>query len=105
MMVTWVTQSKSENSIVDYGENTTVLNNRVFGWNKKWEVCGWKKRYLFIHRVKLEGLTPGKRYGESYSHITVSNFYVSNFEPLIYINIEVYRVHCGKGSTRKCTCQ
>ena len=81
MMVTWVTQSKSGNSIVDYGENTTVLNNRVFGWSKKWEVCGWKKRYLFIHRVKLEGLTPGQRYGESYSHLTVYNIMYLTLSP------------------------
>ena len=26
-----------------------------------------------------------------------------NFEPLIYISIYIYRVHCGKGSTRKFT--
>ena len=26
-----------------------------------------------------------------------------NSEPLIYISINIYRVHCGKGSTRKFT--
>ena len=27
----------------------------------------------------------------------------NNLEPLIYISISIYRVHCGKGSTWKCT--
>ena len=29
--------------------------------------------------------------------------FAKKFEPLIYISISIYRVHCGKGSTRKFT--
>ena len=41
-----------------------------------------------------------------YCSINTIYIYISvckNFEPLIYISISIYRVHCGKGSTRTFT--
>ena len=65
MMVTWVTQCKAKESIVEYTsrDNVNVIS-RALGNATKWKACGWKKRYLYIHRVKLKGLTGGMRYGK-----------------------------------------
>ena len=81
MMVTWVTQSKSVSSVVEYGENQ-VRDKRTFGRMKKWEACGWKKRYLYIHRVQLAGLVPGKRYGKADFNYNILTFFsfILNFK-------------------------
>lgn len=63
MMITWVTMAESVKSVVEYGERYKLpLNMKTFGSATKYKACGWKKRIIYMHRVKLEGLTPGSGY-------------------------------------------
>ena len=64
MMVTWTTMSEAVKSEVEYGERyKPPLNKRAYGSSTEYQTCGWKKRIIYIHRVKLEGLVPGRGYG------------------------------------------
>lgn len=63
MMITWVTMAESVKSVVEYGERLKLpLNKKAFGSATKYKACGWKKRIIYMHRVKLEELTPGSGY-------------------------------------------
>lgn len=63
MMITWVTMASSVKSVVEYGERCKLpLNKRAFGEATKYKTCGWKERTIYMHRVKLEKLIPGKGY-------------------------------------------
>ena len=65
MMITWVTLSEAVKSVVEYGERCRMpLSKRAYGSSTEYNTCGWKKRKIFIHRVKLEGLVPGRGYGK-----------------------------------------
>ena len=64
MMITWVTMGKAVKSVVEYWERyKPPLNKRAYGSVTEYETCSWKKRIIYIHRVKLEGLVPGRGYG------------------------------------------
>ena len=64
-MITWVTLSKASKSVVEYGERGKMpLTKRAYGSLTEYETCGWKKRIIHIHRVKLEELVPGGGYGK-----------------------------------------
>lgn len=66
-MITWVTMAPSVKSVVEYGERCKPpLNKRTFGATTKYKTCGWKERTIYMHRVKLEGLTPGRGYGKRF---------------------------------------
>ncbi|XP_067019476.1 acid phosphatase type 7-like isoform X2 [Acropora muricata] len=63
MMITWVTLSDAVKSVVEYGERCRMpLSKRAYGSSTEYNTCGWKKRKIYIHRVKLEGLVPGRGY-------------------------------------------
>lgn len=65
MMITWVTLSAAVKSVVEYGKRCRMpLSKRAYGSSTEYNTCGWKKRKIFIHRVKLEGLVPGRGYGK-----------------------------------------
>ena len=66
MVVTWVTFNMTEDSVVEYGSRG--LNSKTRGVQDTFMDDGAEKRVLYIHRVKLTGLTPGLGYG-SYSVI------------------------------------
>ena len=75
MMITWVTMAESVKSVVEYGERYKLpLNMKTFGSATKYKACGWKKRIIYMHRVKLEGLTPGSGYGKDFFVSTLKNF-------------------------------
>ena len=64
MMITWVTMAEAVKSVVEYGERFKLpLNRKAYGSATKFKTCGWKERTIHIHRVKLEGLIPGRGYG------------------------------------------
>lgn len=64
MMITWVTMAKSVKTIVEYGERyKQPLNKKAYGSATEYETCGWRERTIYIHRVKLKGLIPGRGYG------------------------------------------
>ncbi|PFX17445.1 Iron/zinc purple acid phosphatase-like protein [Stylophora pistillata] len=82
MMITWVTMAESVKSVVEYGERLKLpLNKKAFGSATKYKACGWKKRIIYMHRVKLEELTPGSGYEEYNvkSYFQASLFASSNF--------------------------
>lgn len=67
MMITWVTMAASVKSVVEYGERCKLpLNKRAFGEATKYKTCGRKERTIYMHRVKLEKLIPGKGYGKRF---------------------------------------
>lgn len=67
MMITWVTMAPSVKSVVEYGERCKLpLNKRAYGEATKYKTCGWKERTIYMHRVKLERLIPGKGYGKRF---------------------------------------
>ena len=61
MVVTWVTMNSTGVSFVEYGlENLDSLaegNEQVFIDE------GSESRHIFMHRVTMQGLKAGKRYG------------------------------------------
>lgn len=61
MVVTWVTVNFTNGSTVLYGREK--LDNRVDGDVTKFVDGGDLHRTMYIHRVKLTGLIPGKKYG------------------------------------------
>lgn len=57
--------AQSVKSVVEYGDRCKLpMNKRAFGFATKYKACGWKERILYMHRVKLEGLIPGRGYGK-----------------------------------------
>ena len=62
--MTWVTFNMTEDSVVEYGSRG--LDSKARGVQDTFVDAGAEKRVLYIHRVKLTGLTPGQGYG-SYS--------------------------------------
>ena len=63
MVVTWVTLSTlNESSIVEYGR--TSLSSVAKGTRTKFVDGGKEKRVIYMHRVTLTGLSPGKKYCE-----------------------------------------
>ena len=64
MIVTWTTLESTPYSVVEYNMVGEKLFSRmVTGSFTKFTDGGSEKRVEFIHRVKLTGLIPGKRYG------------------------------------------
>ena len=66
MTFTWVTMAPSHASIVEYGlRESPILSARTFGTMKLFkDFCGDEHRKIYVHRVKLENLTPGESYGK-----------------------------------------
>jgi hypothetical protein len=65
MMVTWTTLAPSSNTLVEFGIKGNPLTNKAKGKSTPFKTCGWKKRYIHIHRTKLTGLLPSTRYGKN----------------------------------------
>ncbi|XP_031557854.1 acid phosphatase type 7-like isoform X2 [Actinia tenebrosa] len=63
MMITWTTLAPASSSVVEYNFKGQPLTNVAKGNSKPYKTCGWKKRYIHIHRVKLKGLLPSTSYG------------------------------------------
>ena len=61
MVVTWVTFNMTEDSVVEYGSRG--LDSKARGVQDTFVDDGAEKRVLYIHRVKITGLTPGQGYG------------------------------------------
>ena len=61
MVVTWVTLDMTEDSLVEYGSRG--LDSKARGVQDTFMDDGAEQRVLYIHRVKLTGLTPGLGYG------------------------------------------
>lgn len=63
MMITWVTLDKTNASIVEYGEGLQIgFTLKAVGQETAFVDGGSEKRKLYMHRVLLQGLTPGQRY-------------------------------------------
>lgn len=75
MVVTWVTMSSTDVSIVEYGQ--TSLNLYANGSQDAFIDGGSEKRKLYVHRVKLTGLKPGNPYGMIISFLILI-FIISN---------------------------
>ncbi|CAF0889384.1 unnamed protein product [Brachionus calyciflorus] len=60
MIVTWVTLSPVNESVVEFG--IEKINQRVNGTSKIFTDGGLKKRKMEIHKVLLENLIPGQTY-------------------------------------------
>jgi len=60
MVVTWVTQSQVNTSLCRYG--TSDLGMTEKGWETVFTDGGTEQRAIFIHRVVLSNLSPGKQY-------------------------------------------
>lgn len=73
MMITWATMAKATKSVVEYGERyKQPLNKKAYGSATEFKTCGWKPRTIYIHRVKLGCLTPGRGYGIMKEPVSVS---------------------------------
>ncbi|PAA49848.1 hypothetical protein BOX15_Mlig013810g3 [Macrostomum lignano] len=60
MVVTWVTQSPTNGTSVDYGTNR--FDRSASGIQEKFVDGGSAKRVIYIHRAVMSGLRPGQRY-------------------------------------------
>ncbi|KAK2173036.1 hypothetical protein NP493_909g00016 [Ridgeia piscesae] len=60
MVATWVTDSSTKVSIVEFGLNN--LTQVAKGIEEKFVDGGSQKRVLYMHRVKMTGLKPGSQY-------------------------------------------
>ena len=62
MVATWVTDNSTDTSIVEYG--LYDLNTVSKGIEETFTDGGSMKRVLYMHRVKMTGLVPGRQYSE-----------------------------------------
>ena len=62
MVVTWVTMQSTIISVVEYGAEG--LNKTAKGYEDVFIDGGSEKRMMYIHRVTITGLRPGKKYCE-----------------------------------------
>ncbi|KAH7968572.1 hypothetical protein HPB52_009807 [Rhipicephalus sanguineus] len=60
MLVTWTTFDPTNDSVVEFGEDG--LNKQARGQSTKFYDGGSERRLIYIHRVLLEDLRPGKFY-------------------------------------------
>ncbi len=65
MLITWTTQNWTS-SVVQYGLDT--LNDVAHGNSVEFTDGGPLRRSMWIHRVTLHGLLPGKAYRECKLH-------------------------------------
>lgn len=87
MMITWVTMAPSVKSVVEYGERCKLpLNKRAFGAPTKYQTCGWKERTIYMHRVKLEGLVPGRGYGKRFLSF-LSDFVTCELDSTLAVHV------------------
>lgn len=63
MMVTWVTLTSTNFSIVEYNKGGFPLTMQANGSITKFTDGGSEHRVLYMHRVKLTGLAPDQVYG------------------------------------------
>ena len=75
-MVTWVTLTSTNYSIVEYNKGGFPLTMKASGSITKFTDGGSKRRVLYIHRVKLTGLAYDQVYG-MYSKTCLLDPYVS----------------------------
>ena len=87
MWVTWTTFNSTADSIVNYGEG--VLNMTATGTQTDFVDGGNERRHLFIHRVLLKDLVPGRNYGNS--KMNVSNIVAQSTDAAV------------NGAGRQCT--
>jgi len=64
MVVTWVTMQSTDTSMVEYG--VKELNKTAKGHEDVFIDGGREKRLMYIHRVTISGLSPGRKYCELY---------------------------------------
>ena len=62
MVATWVTDDPTDVSIVEYGLDDLNLVSK--GIEDTFTDGGSMKRVLYMHRVKMTGLVPGREYSE-----------------------------------------
>lgn len=72
MVVTWVTMQSTDTSMVEYG--VKELNKTAKGHEDVFIDGGREKRLMYIHRVTISGLSPGRKY---YYHCGYSNAWSS----------------------------
>ncbi|XP_053253644.1 acid phosphatase type 7 isoform X2 [Podarcis raffonei] len=78
MMVTWTTFGPAE-SIVEFGPDPGEAFTHSARGDATRFVDGGKLRHtMFIHRVTLQGLVPGQRYGDFAYDLDTSNSYVGD---------------------------
>ena len=63
MMITWVTFAANMKSIVEYGPKDEALSLSATGTATNFTDGGSEHRVMYIHRVKLTGLSPQTFYG------------------------------------------
>ena len=82
MMITWVTMAEAVKSVVEYGVRyKQPLNKKAYGSATEFKTCGWKERTIYIHRVKLKELIPGRGYGIVFFFLVFSMIYFCHKRP------------------------
>lgn len=61
MFVTWATLNSTGDAIVQFGQGRT--SQSANGSESLFVDGGSEKRHIYMHRVLLTGLVPGKNYG------------------------------------------
>ena len=62
MVVTWVTESQTNTTVVEYGRVNFTATSK--GVEEKFVDGGSQKRASFMHRVLMTGLEPGTEYSK-----------------------------------------
>jgi hypothetical protein len=62
LTVTWNTVDNPKSSIVEYGFHEESLNLSATGSIQEFVDGGQAKRKLYIHKIKLAKLSPGRKY-------------------------------------------
>lgn len=74
MFVTWTTFSQTSSSVVEYGINGLILKKT--GESQKFIDGGEEKRTMYIHRVKLDHLTPNSTYCKCSCEVYISSYQI-----------------------------
>ncbi|XP_013383368.1 acid phosphatase type 7-like [Lingula anatina] len=92
MVVTWVTLSQTNSSLVEYGIRS--LENAAKGSETMFQDGGSEHRKLYIHRVTVTGLKPGQKYmyhcGSQYGWSSLFTFTAMRTDPAWIPRVAVY---------------
>lgn len=76
MVVTWVTQDKTKESKVRFGQSS--LEYTAEGHTTTFVDGGSQHRKIYIHRARLHGLKPGESYGNQLCLVFISSGHYCN---------------------------
>ena len=73
MVVTWVTLTQTNSTVVEYGP--TTFSMYVKGTEEVFKDGGSEKRRIYIHRAKMINLVPGNQYCKYHRHCVCMNLF------------------------------